>query len=320
MRSRYYSALPVLAGGGAGGAAPGPFGTVWASKIASTHATASVRHMGQIEFGNDRIVAASYDRIFLSTDAGGTFSENTVTGHTGYLAYSPTLDRFVAWFQSTGLWYSTNGTSWTQSSVTSLIPGGVVWAPWASKFIAMRFGTTRTAYWSADGITWETPETAGVSGSCQNIFLAPDHVITCSGTGTTRRCASQGTWTTVTGAAFSFEAVWCGDYGWRLINRASSNLLYSSADGTAFTSLGAVMPSTAVWRGLAWDDANERLFAWANGLAHYSDDGGSTWSANGSGTLPAYTITETYPNGGGGVDPSTGIVYANGDALYASAA
>lgn len=314
-QSRPSRSLHRASAGGGGPAAP--IGESWTQRAVSTHA-ASVREIGQVHEATDgRIVATSYDRSFVSTDGGDTFTEYTESGLTGYLAYSPTLNRFVAWKYSTGLWYSTDGITWTQSSLTSLIPGGVVWAPWASKFIALRYGTTETSYWSADGITWEAPQVSGIR-SQDRIYTAPDHVIaSCDPSDFQRRCALQGTWTTITTSNIKFDAVWAGSYGWRtIVYRTASQLLYGSTDGTAFTNLGALLPSSAVWHGIQFDPDTERLFLWGAPGAYYSDDGGSTWTAA-TGTVPV-DDAPNYLTQNGGFCPIAGKVFAGGAALYSS--
>lgn len=310
---------------GAGGGAPYVIGEVWTQRIASTHPTAGVREIGQIAEASDgRLVAGSYDRTFVSTDGGETFTEYTVTGMKGQIVYGSTPNRFVCISYSPNtLRYSSDGINWTTSGAPTITFDGLAWVPFLSKFVAIRRSTSfPVAYWSTDGNTWTDLETAASGVNIEDIFVAPDHILACFGT-TNRRRSNVATpldaaWTATTGIAFKILAVWAGSYGWRVVRRASATqLLYSSADGTTFTSLGSVLPSSAVWRGIAFDPDAERLFLWGAPGAYYSDDGGSTWTAA-TGTVPTWDGTETYQIPNGGFAPLAGKVFGGDAALRSS--
>jgi hypothetical protein len=307
-------------GSGVVGGPGAPDGLSWTQRAVSDHVVPGYRSIQDIvETEDGTVVAAALGRMFISTDGGDSFTQHASASATGHLTYSPTLGRFVQWRENTGLWYSSDALNWTQSSVTSLISGGVRWVPWANKFVALRFGSTETAYWSADGITWEAPEVSGIR-SQERLYVSPTELITnCEPSDFNRRCAAQGAWTTMTGLAFKFQAVWCGSYGWRAMSIASNNTnIYESTDGNTWSANTGVL-SSAPWRGIMFEPITERICVWGNGVAAVSDDGGDTWDEGATGDVPADTLTSAYSAGKGQLwAPISGKFFAGGDALYSS--
>jgi hypothetical protein len=256
-------------------------------------------------------------------NGGSSFTEATVAGVIGNVCYGTPGKFVLTKANATGLWYSSDGVNWSQSNYTTGNWMGAAWVPWNNKYFALTANNPSVGHWSSDGMTWGEAEVVGTGYIATGIYVAPDHMVVFSGTaGQHRRCAVQATWVNTTGglASNNASAVWCGaTYGWRAIGyQYQEQQLYSSPNGIAWTGMGAVMPVSAYWSGIAYDPVSNTLMAYANGRAHTSTNGGTTWSANVA-APPANTLGMPYMAQRRSVwAPLAGKFFTGGDRLYAS--
>lgn len=266
-------------------------GLVWAKTGESNEPTTTFRRVFSLAEGSDRLVACANTRVLVSTNGGLTWTNYTPTPRIHFVAYAN--GRFVGISgESTGLWYSTDGITWVQSNVTGGILTQVAWVPWANEFLATLYnGNT---YWSPTGVTWTQSGSTGVSGT-YDIFVAPDHVVVNHGSSIARRSSVKNTWTTVTGLDNTrWKFCWAGAYGWRGVDtQYSEGGLYGSTNGNAFANVGSA-PSSAAWKGIAYDPASNTLMVWRAGAVYTSRNGGATWSAVATGTMPTNNTSDAY--------------------------
>lgn len=281
-KGRTRRAMPVRGAAGGGGA---PGLAAWVDTgIVSDRGGTNVIQVYSPHFKDaSNGLALGYDRSYVTTDGGDSWTMRTEAGLDASLTYSPSLDRYVCWKYNTGLWYSDDGgVTWTQSNETSGIPGPVKWVPFLNEFMMARYNNQ--ARFSADGITWGAAVASTFIRNVTRAYVGPNEVIF-SGSlpDFNRRMVGKtaGDFSTMSGINFEFHAVWCGSFGWRANPNLSSNqLLYSSTNGASWTNMGNVLPSNQVWDGIAFDPDLERLWiVGADETVHYSDDGGSTWTA-----------------------------------------
>lgn len=213
----------------------------------------------------------------VSTDNGLTFTPITSqplsaeSDNMSYMAYSPSLDLFVA-VSNVGIWYSSNGTVWTQAAYTTPYLGNtpgaslghIVWAAAPALFVIV--GGAGTILTSTNGTTWTTVVLnvgQAINSVCYNtalgLFVAGGNnglfFTSTNGTSWTKRLAKvtlEGFFIVQTLESLGFVAVTTGAIGttmyssdgitWVLnpgvlnvaLNANGSVSLYSSVDNGVF--------------------------------------------------------------------------------------
>ncbi len=164
---------------------------------------------------NHYLSVVANNRVFLlrlDNNVGVTSGDSGVT----WASSGSPISHSVAWngtryvasnvyygctWQGSGVWYSTNGTSWTGTTTNVNYPAcGPVWT--GSRFVVTYFqATSASSSYSTDGITWTAGGTLTSVNPCDIAY--GNSIVVCIGTGTNKIATSPdgGTWTNRTAPA-----------------------------------------------------------------------------------------------------------------------
>lgn len=202
-------------------------------------------------------------RTMKSTD-GITWSSITDTVMDAHswrcVAWSPELGYFVALAASGTVGaYSSDGETWSASTVANKLYSDCIWVPDLGLFVACT--TTNEIYTSPDGVNW-TSRTSALTASSDLAALAwsPElQKIVCiaysAGSGSNQvQYSSNGTsWTAVTaGGGVNFNDIcWSPDLGiFAAIGQSGTHRVLWSRDGITWNTADAAAANT--WESIAW--------------------------------------------------------------------
>jgi len=237
-----------------------PDGETWTSRTIYNSNWRSISWVSSIS----RFVAVSEGYTAISAD-GITWTEtkqytyqhgwNTSavpSNSYAFLAYSPTLDLFVATTNggTASIISSPDGVTWTSRTVPSgsHMPNGLCWSPAISKFIGLS-GTNYVS--SSDGITWSTGAHGLAVGA--NSVCSSSSLIVAVGNNLVATSTDGVTWTSRTPAEANQWRSVCWAESLSLFIAVSSdgtNRVMTSPDGITWTARSAAEANT--WWSITW--------------------------------------------------------------------
>ncbi len=228
-----------------------------------------------VAYGNGVFVAVAWSSgVTYSTD-GSTWTSANLPNSARWYSVTYGNGMFVAVANSSSeAAYSTNGSTWTVAS----LPGSA--ALWNSVtygngvFVAVAYGTSAAAY-SSDGSTW-TGTTLPSSSNWRSVTYGDGRFVAVPyGTSAAAYSSDGSTWTgTTLPSSVDWQSVTYGNGLFVAVAYNSAAAAYSS-DGTSWT--GATLPSSSDWYSIAY--GNGAFVAISdNSISAYSTDG-STWAS-----------------------------------------
>jgi len=198
----------------------------------------------------------------------------SLTGDLNCIAYSPTLDLWVALGENGVLRYSTDLRSWTSSTIGGGTPdfNAVCWSASMARFVAV--GDAGAIYTSADGIAWSsqtsgtttdlydvavkpgTPDTIFAVGEASLIDAQPNGIYSTNGTVWTPSDVPFGAGVKSVCWAAGLNAFVC---------MVSGGGVATSPTGAAWSTAGLVASGQALARKIVWSAFHSRVIAVGNG-------------------------------------------------------
>lgn len=224
------------------------------------------------------------------------------------LAYSPSLQRFVAVSSSTVAMYSDDGITWAQTT----LPRSTSWSEvvWGNGRFVTASNTTYGA-WSEDGVTW----VASTVPAAQNLIFAEDQFMRVSNQVSTSPDGVN--WTSFSLSSGTFVMLAYGADSYLAINAfsAPTSMLYSAvglawenqtmdatrtvadmifaqgryigvsasgrnvfeSDDGYYWRVTSKLPVSANWRKIVWDGDQTYMVSSDSAVVALSVDGGGTW-------------------------------------------
>ena len=246
-----------------------PAGMVWTNSNALAYSTSQIAH------GNGMWLAARYNQVYRSVDA-QNWTEHPGIDQAGSLCFGAGV--FVLGSTATnytGIYYSEDGLTWTQSNLTAVKGNAIVYAE--NLFVA---STSAGIYYSEDGKTWLESNVVGTAFA--GVAYGDGMWAAYSGPKTLYLSEDGKNWSSVSAIKYNVRAVTIAD-----------GVIIAAVDGGSATTRNLYISQN---KGQTWTKSLSGTFstmAYAEGVwyagysstsCYYSADG-ITWKQSTSGLL-----------------------------------
>ncbi|MBR5794796.1 MAG: BspA family leucine-rich repeat surface protein [Erysipelotrichaceae bacterium] len=239
-----------------------------------------------IYFGNGMFVAGDYYNdtgIYYSTD-GKTWTQSNITDLCiSYVCYGN--DVWVACDDITteGLYYSTDGKTWTQSNITT---GTFSHVNYANKMWVAASAENKGIYYSTDGKTW-TQSNITTGGGMSGSHYANNLWVICKNSSGLYYSIDGKTWTQSNVTGSTFPSIYSANGAWIAASNASSGTyigIWYSTDGKNWTQSNI---TSGQFNSVYYADGIWAACAKNNGI-YYSTDGVTWTQSNITGVTASY--------------------------------
>ena len=228
---------------------------------------------------DSEVLSVSYTVVAAPSFTTVTSSASIFTGGIYSVAYGN--NKFVAGGNAGYIAYSTNGTTWTDSTPSrgrSYIVQGITYG---TQFVAV--GYYGRIDYSSDGTSWTnvTDTTFGISDYIYDVAYGNSRYVAVGKNGKMAYSTNGSTWTAVTDSTFGTSTIYGITYaaGKFVAVGASGKMAYST-NGTTWTTVADSKFSTSTINGITYGGASgkEKFIAVGGNYIAYSTDG-ITWTS-----------------------------------------